>query len=133
MQIDVDAGDEFDDPPVVVAATPPRTPSAMAVPHPGYAGASRVIDDEDAELQAALKASLEGLPGDFQVPATPPRKLVHTSLSASAGPSGIRLPASVASVSEMEEEEENESVGSPPPAEVDAEEMRKRRLARFGA
>lgn len=78
----------------------------------------RVYDDEDSQLQAALKASLEGLPEGFVVPPTPPRE---SSSTASTVPPG----AVASKTGELEEEEEK------PTAEIDAEEMRRRRLARF--
>ncbi|KAF8585934.1 Josephin-domain-containing protein [Ramaria rubella] len=90
----------------------PTAPSAAA-------SGNRVYDDEDSELQAALKASLEGLPGDFVVPPMPPRT------SAPSAPSRASVPLEAAAP-EQEEEEET------PAVEIDAAEMRRRRLARFG-
>ena len=88
---------------------PPSLPTASG---------DRVYDDEDSQLQAALKASLEGLPEGFVVPPTPPRGDQSKSATAQS------IPAE-AQANEPEEEEEN------PTVEIDAEEMRRRRLARF--
>jgi len=81
----------------------------------------RVYDDEDSELQAALKASLEMLPDDFVIPTTPPRSPI-----AGPSPSSVRMESNVSTTVEMSSEPE------PPKAELDAEEIRRRRLARFG-
>jgi Ataxin-3 len=93
------------------------TPSLPTAP------GDRVYDDEDSELQAALKASLEGLPEGFVVPPTPrspPQTTVSTEAPASSVPSEALGPQT------DEEEEQKLSV------EIDAAEMRRRRLARFG-
>lgn len=85
------------------------------VPAFGEVG-NRVYDDEDSELQAALKASLEGIPEGFFVPPTPPR--------ASAPPASSIHVQSEPIVTENEETVK-------PAEEIDPEEMRRRRLARF--
>jgi len=90
-------------------------------------GPSRVIDDEDAELQAALRASLEGLPEGFSVPETPPRRLIHTSTTTTS-PQTADISRGV--------EDEGREAQSPEPAAAekpDIDEIRRRRLARFGA
>lgn len=93
-------------------------PSSIHLPIPASRpmASDRVYDDEDSELQAALKASLEGLPEGFVVPPTPPRVIASAAVP--------DLSDSVASENDNEEEEEK-------PVEIDAEEMRRRRLARF--
>lgn len=91
----------------------PLQPSGRSLP---MASTDRVYDDEDSELQAALKASLEGLPEGFVVPPTLPQARVSGTV-----PNVVS--AKVASEKDEEEEEK--------PREVDAEEMRRRRLARF--
>ncbi|KAF8514147.1 Josephin-domain-containing protein [Gautieria morchelliformis] len=90
-------------------------------PMPSLPAASgdRVYDDEDSELQAALKASLEGLPEGFVVPPTPPQASVSTEAPASSVPSEPLA-------SQTDEEEEQKLT-----VEIDAAEMRRRRLARF--
>ncbi|KAF9520269.1 hypothetical protein BS47DRAFT_1387314 [Hydnum rufescens UP504] len=110
-------------PQIQTSTTPTPSVPLGALNH----GPSRVIDDEDAELQAALRASLEGLPEGFSVPETPPRRLIHTSTT-TASPQ-------TADVSRGVEDEERE-VQSPEPAAAekpDIDEIRRRRLARFGA
>ncbi|KAH8107250.1 Josephin-domain-containing protein [Cristinia sonorae] len=110
-------------------------PARTAVP--GIQETHRVYDDDDAELQAALKASLEGLPEGFRIPDTPPRPskpptppaLVPAALPPIAGPSKS---ASTDEGDETETESEADvSVVEEAPA-PDVDEMRKRRLARFG-
>ena len=94
---------------------------------------SRVVDDEDAELQAALRASLEGLPEGFAVPETPPRRLIHTSTATTSA-----MPPEAAGASGGMEDDEHADVRSPEPPESpvaekpDVDEIRRRRLARFG-
>jgi len=87
---------------------------------------NRVVDDEDAELQAALKASLEGLPEDFTE--SPNRNPSYS------GPSSSRPPVQISREHVEEEEEEgNPAVASRPLEEkLSMDEMRRRRLARFG-
>jgi len=101
--------------------------------------ASRVMDDEDAEFQAALKASLEGLRQDYVPPATPPRRLVHTSQPPPIlrEPPPRELPAELSDAEDADSQEESSGKGkareeSPEMEEVDVDEMRRRRLARFG-
>jgi len=48
------------------SASPTQTPSALMEGH-------RVYDDEDEELQAALRASLQDVPPGYQAPPSPPR------------------------------------------------------------
>ncbi|KAH7888678.1 Josephin-domain-containing protein [Phlebopus sp. FC_14] len=95
---------------------------------------NRVYDDDDAELQAALKASLESAPHGFTLPPSPLR------------PSAQRLvnpaPSTVLHTAEKEKDEsgidtESEadastSSAAPLAEEVDVQEMRRRRLAKFG-
>ncbi|KAL1941962.1 hypothetical protein VTO73DRAFT_6492 [Trametes versicolor] len=93
----------------------------------------RMYDDEDVELQAALRASLEGVPEGFRVPSPPP--IVHpppashpsaTSASAALQPPQIQQQAS------SDVDTESEADVEEPPEELSMEEIRRRRLARFG-
>ncbi|KAI0045286.1 Josephin-domain-containing protein [Auriscalpium vulgare] len=109
----------------------------------GTALADRVYDDDDAELQAALRASLESVPPGFTIPDTPPATApAALAPPTAAPPAAVALPGESraddedeyveeASVAETETEPESEA---PPAREevVDVDEMRRRRLARFG-
>ncbi|PSS38053.1 hypothetical protein PHLCEN_2v138 [Hermanssonia centrifuga] len=94
----------------------------------------RVYDDDDAELQAALKASLEDMPEGFRVPSTPPRPQPP---SLAAAPEHLTVPVTPAgedhdgSDIDTVSEAESSMVVEPPP-ELSMEEMRRRRLAKFG-
>lgn len=82
----------------------------------GFVDGNRVYDDDDAELQAALKASLEHMPSD-QLPS-------QHSLS----PSDVEDTESIVSDTTSAAEE---SPSDATPA-VSLDEVRRRRLARFG-
>lgn len=93
----------------------------------------RVLDDEDAELQAALRASLQSAPEGFVIPDSPPRPSappVSVPPVATVGrdtqDSDVRSEADTSTSTEISQadrgDEENVSV----------DEMRRRRLARFG-
>ena len=107
---------------------------------PAYYSSDRVYDDDDAELQAALKASLEHVPAGYQHPnfEEPPQP-VHTSSTYPTSGSNTATPASISS----KDREENASIASTeasaneaPEPEVEeqlsVDEIRRRRLARFG-
>ncbi|KAJ7287502.1 Josephin-domain-containing protein [Mycena rebaudengoi] len=91
--------------------------------HTNYGGTSnRVYDDDDAELQAALKASLEQLPEGWALPEPvnePTRPANTSSLPYESEPM-----APMASLSQ-EAPQEAETVS--------VDELRRRRLARFGS
>lgn len=117
---------------VEMHAEPPVVP-----PHPSAFDAHRVYDDEDAELQAALRASLETAPEGFKMPDTPPstaRPLPpSTSLSAPAPAPMQRQPSIASTQSETESSIATESDSEPQQVEqLSMEEIRRRRLARFG-
>ncbi|KIJ49494.1 hypothetical protein M422DRAFT_27859 [Sphaerobolus stellatus SS14] len=103
---------------------PPRRATEAAVPVAAPARDDRVYDDEDAELQAALRASLEALPEGFTMPITPPRETASLSLPVQSTSNIVASP----NASIQEEEEEIPQ----PAAQLDPDELRKRRLARFG-
>ncbi|KAI0630092.1 Josephin-domain-containing protein [Trametes polyzona] len=97
----------------------------------------RVYDDEDAELQAALRASLETVPEGFRVPSPPPLNPPQpapapvqptSSLSVPQPPPIQRQPSS-----DFETESEAESAEPAEPEQLSMEEIRRRRLARFGS
>ncbi|KAH7914112.1 Josephin-domain-containing protein [Hygrophoropsis aurantiaca] len=107
------------------------------------AGSDRVYDDDDAELQAALKASLESVPHGFVLPPSPlpqpPKRFVNPPIplpgSSSSGPN--QPPKN--NIQDDTESEADTSVTSASDAQpipelesVSVDEMRRRRLARFG-
>lgn len=114
---------------------PPRATRAAAEVTPAITvPGDRIYDDEDSDLQAALKASLEGLPEGFVMPATPPLNLppglpiqprteVQASASSRAAPQVQQ---------EAGEDEEKPDPTPEPTPQLGPEEIRRRRLARFG-
>ena len=119
--------------------------AALARAQPAWHGhgasmaGDRVYDDDDAELQAALKASLETVPAGFQVPEFAPPAPAPPAASVAEGARARALPAveaDASSATDTEPETEPDSeIGSVPEArqeDVSVEEMRRRRLARFG-
>lgn len=98
----------------------------------------RVYDDDDAELQAALKASLETLPPGFSLPQSaqppPPQRLTNVTLGAEPSTGQTVEESEVGTETETETDTgtDAEGVSRETREEVSIEEMRKRRLARFG-
>ncbi|KIY63450.1 Josephin-domain-containing protein [Cylindrobasidium torrendii FP15055 ss-10] len=110
--------------------TPPLAP-----PPAGHFG-SRVYDDEDAEFQAALRASMETVPEGWtappeleqQTPRPPPQA------PAQPNPAALVLPAQDDDADSVISEDTHSDIAAPAPEpSVDIDEMRRRRLARFGA
>ncbi|KAG8730035.1 hypothetical protein FRC11_007516 [Ceratobasidium sp. 423] len=119
--------------------TPPTIPGRFAAENRSY-------DDEDAELQAALRASLESHAASSSAPAP----VAPSAPAARApAPAAVRAPSVPAAKpveddededeDEEEEEEEEEQTPAPSSPEVpakaevaDPDELRRRRLARFG-
>ncbi|CAE7204876.1 unnamed protein product, partial [Rhizoctonia solani] len=111
----------------------------------GFGVGNRNYDDEDAELQAALRASLESHAASSATPAAVPRPAPGAPVPA---PAAVRAPSATApsappapkpSEEDEEDEEEEEQAPAPPSPEVevkaevaDPDELRRRRLARFG-
>ena len=98
----------------------------------------RVYDDEDEELQAALRASLETVPAGFRVPSPPPVSAPPAPQPVAAPPQE-RTPDALApppierqpsSEFETESEADSEAMEAEQPS---LEEIRRRRLAKFGA
>ena len=98
---------------------------------------ARVYDDDDAELQAALKASLESMPPGFTLPPSapppPPRRLANEPSAAEANTNQTTEERGTETETETEPETDvNSGTTQAPKEEVSIEEMRRRRLARFG-
>jgi hypothetical protein len=102
----------------------------------------RVYDDDDEELQAALRASLESAPGGTTIPEDPPTPapaLVPVPPASSTNEATTQPPAlqrhgsatSDAYETESEADTEEGDAHAAEPVES-VEEMRKKRLARFG-
>jgi len=116
-------------PPPVPAPAPGAHVPALSYP------SHRVYDDDDAELQAALKASLESVPDGFMIPDPSP-------LPVAPPPTSVSTPgiSSVSTRSSSERGTEDDEVASQASTEtsqvqesqVSVDEMRRRRLARFG-
>ncbi|EJD52776.1 Josephin-domain-containing protein [Auricularia subglabra TFB-10046 SS5] len=131
----------------IVFDTPPRQnrfseladedEAPLPAPRPAANQRHVVYDDDDAELQAALRASLEGLPEGFMMPPSPqPRALPPSRLDqAVAAPSSSRLnqpaPAPVQQAGKRKADDEADEEELPAQEELSPEEMRRRRLARF--
>ncbi|KAG8864565.1 hypothetical protein FRB96_005068 [Tulasnella sp. 330] len=132
------AAEEDNADPIDMDASLPTTPLHTALrdlPPPEHFGGPRMLDDEDAELQAALRASLENVPEGFTVPEVPlPVRIgsrmqpVEETLAAART---TTLPV-VASAPVVTQSQESASSGPPSPVvSVDVDEMRRRRLERF--
>ncbi|KAG9316637.1 Josephin-domain-containing protein [Chiua virens] len=103
---------------------------------------NRVYDDDDAELQAALKASLESMPSGFTLPppsaSAPPQRLINSPprVPLETGRSQTTEESGAETETETETETDAEGAGGGTPQvareDVSLEEMRRRRLARFG-
>ncbi|KAJ8076493.1 hypothetical protein PM082_000916 [Marasmius tenuissimus] len=86
-----------------------------------------VYDDDDAELQAALRASLEEMPEGW----APVEQPTSTGSSSSATQSTKGTTDTASTVSDFSEDE-SEPPSEQPAQVVDHDEIRRRRLARFG-
>ena len=134
--------DEFVTPPSTTqrlpATGPPARSSSTAVPGAFSAQpADRHYDDEDAELQAALRASLEQSGAGLTIPSVPAAPARAPAASASVPAPAAQARPEEDDDDEEDEEEEEEQTPAPTSSEdkaevADPEEMRRRRLARFG-
>jgi ataxin-3 len=133
---DDDDGDYDDD---YMDVEEPQTQTTRPNLHPAMA-TNRVYDDDDAELQAALKASLEHVPEGWELPdpirtpippsAPPPRRVdnqntIHRELDKEETESVLSDDTTTSVADNMSPDASEEAVS--------VDEMRKRRLARFGA
>lgn len=139
--IDVDADEDFE--PVI----PPLPLDLDQAPYEMH----HVYDDEDEALQAALRASLETVPEGFRIPSTPPRPRPRPPPSGPSGPlapppvtsalpptlpvrpsSVIRTDSVNSEMTDGEYQSEADSSVMEEEVPVSVEEMRRRRLAKFG-
>ncbi|EAU91211.1 machado-Joseph disease 1 [Coprinopsis cinerea okayama7 len=115
-----------------VEMTSPQAPSFSG--GPSHFGNHRVYDDEDAELQAALKASLENVPEGWVEPepfsAPVPRRPTPPPPVTTKDRDDNKSTTSTNTKTTSTEEAEPES--EPTPQAIDMDEIRRRRLARFG-
>ena len=105
---------------------PPREAPSTA----GF-GHDRVYDDEDAELQAALRASLEMAPEGFRL-ASPPPRVPSPTLPPISHPPPDQVEGLPDDGFETESEAETASVVEEAAPQLSMEEMRRKRLAKFG-
>ncbi|RDX42061.1 hypothetical protein OH76DRAFT_146914 [Lentinus brumalis] len=119
---------EGDDAPGAAPALAP----AVAPNAPAW-HAHRVYDDEDQELQAALRASLETVPPGFRVPSPPPVVAASRPSQPSTPPAQVLQPPPLQRQASSETiKTESEGDAPEPEPELSPEEIRRRRLARFG-
>ncbi|KAJ7783200.1 Josephin-domain-containing protein [Mycena metata] len=85
-----------------------------------YGQSTRVYDDDDADLQAALKASLEQLPEGWTLPEQGPSE------------ESVHVP-DVHPAEQAQAEQVESDVPEPQDLDVSVDELRRRRLARFGS
>ncbi|KIK27673.1 hypothetical protein PISMIDRAFT_630111 [Pisolithus microcarpus 441] len=102
-------------------------------PTPPAGQVHRVYDDDDADLQAALKASLENVPLGFSLPASPaPRPTQRFTSPPPAPTTYAEQETEVGTESDIEEDTSRAPSEAPEEEELSIEEIRRRRLARFG-
>ncbi|WRT70278.1 uncharacterized protein IL334_007276 [Kwoniella shivajii] len=95
---------------------------------------SRSYDDEDEALQAALKASMADLPDDWEAPPELPPK-TKTPILKSPQPTVTTSQSQSEPRPEVEKKDENmveDDEDDAPAAEPSPDEIRRRRLAKFG-
>lgn len=126
--------DDDDDDDFVMADGLHGQSSAIGSHPPG--GGHRVYDDDDAELQAALKASLENVPEGYEHPELQPRPTPSypcpVSVPALSDAKDARSQTDTESVA-SDDTNLTESAASEATAELPTlDEIRRKRLARFG-
>ncbi|KAG6820731.1 hypothetical protein H0H93_012377 [Arthromyces matolae] len=129
------ANDHRDD--AIVDLTRPESTSSLDNDTFVGQGSNRVYDDDDLELQAALKASLEHVPDGWEFPELPVQPA--PSRPAPMLASSVRIPPQSTDQQDMAENTDDEdSARSEESKKIDesgtvsVDELRKRRLARFG-
>ncbi|KAF5385834.1 hypothetical protein D9615_002249 [Tricholomella constricta] len=132
-----DNDEQLDDTGMNIVQRAPDVPPGLFTPG-GHAIDHRVYDDDDAELQAALKASLEQVPQGWEFPELQPQRTPLRPLSAARQPSSAVLqPGEEKNVEDTESvlsaETEDHPRSDPGAESVTVDELRRRRLARFGA
>ena len=128
MDVDIDSDEEEYNLPM--DRRPPLQAAAAPVPPVPSYSTHRVYDDDDAELQAALKASLESAPEGFTIPDIPPLPVPPPPPMPTPAPN---LSAPSRRGAEDDEARSEVSVEAPLQEEqLSVDEVRRRRLARFG-
>ncbi|KIY53987.1 Josephin-domain-containing protein [Fistulina hepatica ATCC 64428] len=97
------------------------------------AGTNRVYDDDDEHLQAALRASLEEMPAGWTPPAELPCSAAPPPMPASQ-PSAADALISPSGHADTDDDDlaSEPAPSSPPTQAIDMDEIRRRRLAKFG-
>lgn len=122
------------------------------LPNFDFRNPNAAYDDEDAALQAAIQASLMQFDGELRVPEAPkPVERTPENIAALTRPRGSGVQAHVQPQvqreatpevdidagedddEEKKDEESEDDEPEPEPEKLTAEELRKKRLARFGA
>ena len=129
---DEDDNDDMDFEPLVRP-----TARQNVYPSMGQVSSHSVYDDDDAELQAALRASLEHVPEGWEPPVLPPHQAPGPP-PASNENTGSKLQHDKDDAGSVVSDETNatstDNIASDVPVEaVSVDELRRRRLARFGA
>ena len=126
METDDDDDDDYHPAPALLPTDLQRLP-----PLAGPDG--RVLDDEDAELQAALRASLQSVPEGFVIPDSPPRSSAPPVFAPPVATVGrYTQDSDVGSDADTSTSTEMTQAGRGSEENVSVDEMRKRRLAKFG-
>lgn len=114
------------------ASTSSQNPSRFP---PAHFSHDRVYDDDDAELQAALKASLEGLPEGWEhpdLPELPTPSYPPSGPTISPAPMASRDLEDNVSIASTDTSTTEAAAREPSPEPLSIDEIRRRRLAKFG-
>jgi Ataxin-3 len=119
-------------PPTVLPAPTPLSNAELGPMQPLSYPNHRVYDDDDAELQAALKASLENVPEGFTIPPEPRPAAPSSSVPVQSAATSLSNRRSIDDELASEADTTSMEASQPEEQSVSVDEMRRRRLARFG-